>query len=103
MLTELLETQLRQQARIAFNEGEGHALVMQGGNSMAIEIGTQHELQARLRYWLPVVGESKGEDVSLLIEALSALCVLTLVSVGLEVKVFTPEAVTEMPGGPNVE
>ena len=86
-----LETQLRQQARLALLKGRGHAFVMQSGNCMALEIGNRHELQARLRHWLPVIEASQGEDVSLLIEAWSVISVLMLREVGFTVKVFTTE------------
>jgi len=45
---------------------------------MALEIGNRHELQARLRHWLPVIEASQGVDVSLLIEAWSVISVLML-------------------------
>ena len=92
-----LEADIGQQARIALSEGRDHACVMQSGNCLAFEIASD-ELERRLRGWLPVVGASEGEAVSLLIKACSNFCAWILADVGLTVNAFMPVAT----GGSNV-
>jgi hypothetical protein len=96
-----IKAALRRDSGMTLPESGGHALVMQSGNRMAIEIGTRDDLGARLHDRLRLVGEGqKGGVVTRHIEDCVGVCIAALMDAGLSISFFRCRTPRKSSGGP---
>jgi len=99
-----IKAALRRDSGMTLPESGGHALVMQSGNRMAIEIGTRDDLEARLHDRLRLVGEGqKGGVVTRHIEDCVAVCIAALMDAGVSISVFSMQDAEKELRGTNVQ